>query len=143
MANNNSRNYITNMVKQFGENWIVALKPDDIQRAGKRIAKEMVKGYFNYEEVGVYFLDAKFMDNLIISIRNELEINTLYYNAVSFYAQYNINIPNAATEINHLSALCYIYNIILGKLIAVKDSGNIGYLADTSAMLYSYRNHLN
>ena len=30
-------NFIQNMMKQYGENWIVALKPDDIQRFGKRI----------------------------------------------------------------------------------------------------------
>ena len=136
-------NYIQNMIKTFGENWIVALKPEDIQRAGKRIFKEMVKNQINYEEVGTYFLDAKFLDNLIIAASNELESNTLYYNAVTFYARYVPATPNINVAVNHLQALCYIYNIILTKLQTVKYTSNIGCLADTSALLYSYRNHLN
>lgn len=139
----NKNNYITNMMRQFGDNWIVALKPEDIQRSGKRISKEMVKGQFDYEQVGKYFLDGKFLENLIISINNELEINTLYYNAISFYKSYYPNIPNIGAIENHLQSLCYIYSVIGSKLSCVKQSGNIGYLHDISALLYSYRNHLN
>ena len=136
-------NYIQNMIKQFGENWIVALKPEDIQRSGKRIFKEMVKNQIDYQKEGNYFLDAKFLDNLIISARNELEINTLYYNAVAFYMQYHPMEPNISVQLTHLQSLCYIYKTILDKLSMVKHTSNIGWLADTSALLYSYRNHLN
>ena len=136
-------NYITNMIKQFGENWIVALKPEDIQRSGKRIFKEMVKGQYDYEQVGQYFLDGKFLDNLIIAASNELEINTLYFNAVSFYGQNYPQVPNIAVHQNHLNTLCYIYNMIYMRLNTVKETGNIGCLHDISAFLYSYRNHLN
>ena len=141
MAKNNS--YIDNMVKNYGDNWIVTTTPDNIQRSAKRIFKDMVKGTIDYQKHGKYFLDGKFLDNLIIACNNELEINTVYYNAMSFYIQYNPNIPNLGVHSNHLSSLCYIYQIILGKLNAVKTSGNIGYLADTSSLLYTYRNHLN
>lgn len=136
-------NYITNMVKQYGENWIVALKPEDIQKSGKRIFKEMVKGNFNYEEVGNYFLDAKFLDNLIIACSNELQVNTLYFTALQFYMQYYPNIQDGQAELSHLQSLCYIYSVILNKLNSVKQTHNIGWLADTSAILFSYRNHLN
>lgn len=139
----NKNNYITNMIKQFGENWIVALKPDDIQRSGKRIVKEMVKGQYDYETVGKYFLDGKFLDNLIISVKNELDSNILYFEAVTFYARYNPNIANIGAQISHLQALCHIYNMIYGRLSDVKQTGNIGYLHDISAFLYSYRLHLN
>lgn len=144
MANkpNSKPNYITNMMRQFGDNWIVALKPEDIQRSGKRIFKEMVRGIIDYEQVGQYFLDAKFLDNLIISANNELEVNTLYYRAVSFYQQYYPAEPNIAVQLNHLQVMCYVYSTILSKLQSVKGTLNIGYLADTSALLYSYRNHL-
>lgn len=135
-------NYIRTMINQFGENWIVALKPEDIQRSGKRIFKEMIKGQINYEQEGNYFLDGKFLENLIISCNNELEINTLYYNAVSFYQISFPNIPNIAPQLTHLQIMCHIYSTILYKLNGVKETGNIGCLADTSALLYSYRNHL-
>lgn len=141
MANKN--NYITNMIRQFGENWIVALKPEDIQRSGKRIFKEIVKGQYDYEQTGKYFLDGKFLDNLIIAASNELEINTLYYNAITFYMQYNPQIPNISVQQTHLQILCYIYNMIYTRLCTVKETGNIGCMHDISAFLYSYRNHLN
>ena len=136
-------NYINEMVKRFGDYWIVALKPEDIQRSGKRIFKEMVRGNIDYETEGNYFLDPKFLENLIISCNNELEINTLYYNAVSFYQQYNPGVPNIGPQISHLQIVCYIYSALLNKLNMVKQYQTIGYLADTSALLYSYRNHLN
>lgn len=139
----NKNNYITGLMKSYGENWIVALRPEDIQRSGKRIVKEMVRGQFNYEEVGKYFLDGKFLDNLINAVDYELQVNSLYFNAVSFYAQYYPQIPNISVQINHLNALCYIYNVVLSRLQAVKSTGNIGYLSDISALLNSYKNHLN
>jgi hypothetical protein len=140
MAKNN---YIKQMIDNYGDSWITALKPEDIQRAGKRIVKEIVKGDFDYQLVGGYFLDLKFLDNLIISVQNELDTYVLYYNAVAFYRQYNPNLPNIGIQENHLAILCHIYTTILNKLKTVKSTGNIGWLADTSGLLYSYRNHLN
>lgn len=136
-------NYFETMTKKFGENWIVALKPEDIQRSGKRICREMVKGQIDYEKFGKYFLDSKFSENLIISCQNEMEINTLYFNAVQVYMQMYPNTPNIAVHLHHLQCLCYVYNTILIKLNLLKQTGNIGCLADTAAMLYSYRSHLN
>ena len=141
MANKN--NFITNMKKQFGDNWIVSLSPEDIQRSGKRIFKEMVKGQFDYEQLGIYFLDGKFLDNLIVAASNELEINTLYYNALSFYMQSFPHTPNISPAIVHVQKLAYIYNVIYQNLSAVKQTGNIGYLHNVCALLYSYRSHLN
>ena len=140
MAKNN---YIKMMVNQYGEGWIVSLKPEDIQRAGKRLVKELVKGDIDFQEYGNYFLDLKFLDNFIISCQNELEAYNLYYQAVSFYKQYYPQIPNIGIQQSHLQILCNIYSTILQKLQIVKSTGNIGYLADTSALLYQYRNHLN
>lgn len=136
-------NYITNMISQYGENWIVALKPDDIQRNAKRIFRDMVKGSINYETEGMYFLDSKFLENLIIAANNELEINTLYYNAVSFYFEHFPTIPNISVQISHLQTVCFCYKTILDKLNGVKYTQNIGILYDTAALLSRYRNHLN
>ena len=136
-------NYIQNMEKQFGENWIASLRPEDIQRSGKRIFKEMVRGNIDYQQHGKYFLDSKFLDNLIISVRNELEVNTLLFNAVTFYKMYNMDAPNVSVQLTHLQSLCYIYNTILYRLTSVRNTGNIGWLADLSGLLYNHRNHLN
>ena len=79
MANN--FNYITQQISKNGTDWIAALRPEDIQRQAKRIVRDMVRGSIKYEEVGMYFLDMKFLENLIIGIKNELDINIMNYNA--------------------------------------------------------------
>ena len=136
-------NFFTDMIKRFGDNWIVAMTPENVQRSGKRIFKEMVRGVIDYETCGKYFLDPKFLDNLIIAAYNELEVNTLLLNAVAFYQSNFPYIPNISVQVNHFNCLCKIYKTIYDKLTAIKETGNIGWLADTSAILYSYRNHLN
>ena len=77
MANN--FNYITQQISKNGTDWIAALRPEDIQRQAKRIVRDMVRGSIKYEEVGMYFLDMKFLENLIIGIKNELDINIMNY----------------------------------------------------------------
>ena len=76
MAKNNS--YIQMMMNQNGDEWILALRPEDIQRSTRRIVKDMVRGTIDYQTQGKFFLDPKFMENLIIGVSNELEINSFY-----------------------------------------------------------------
>lgn len=140
--NQQQRNYITQQIQLFGDDWIVAAKPEEIQKNGKRILKEMVQGKMNYEQVGKYFLDSKFMNNLIISLQNELEVNGLYLQAVSFYKQYYPQMPNIGYHENHLKCLCYVYDVVYNKLIQVRDTQDIGYLTDISGLLFNFRNHL-
>ena len=142
MAKNNN-NYFSDMIRRFGENWIVAVRPEDIQRSAKRIFKELVKGQINHETHGKYFLDQKFIDNLIIAARNELEINILYFNALNFYFSYFPAVPNLSQEVKHMQVLCDIYNVIYSKLGILKQTGNIGVLLEISTLCYSNRAHLN
>ena len=139
MARNN---YIKQNIATYGENWIVCLRPEDIQRSAKRVAKELVKGDFDLQEEGNYFLNPKFLDNLMIAFKNELETQSLYYSALTFFRQYYPATPNIAGSISHVEILCRIYNTLLQKLNSIKFNGNIGSLVDVSALLYQYRNHL-
>lgn len=132
--------YIDNMVKQYGDNWIVALKPEDIQKATKRIVKDMVRGNINYEKNGKYFYDPKFLENIIIAIDNELEICSLHYNALVFYQSYFPQIPFITMHINNDAAICLVYNTIYNKLLAFKQSGDLGVMVDIPGILYQYRN---
>lgn len=141
MAKNNS--YIQMMYNQNGDEWINALRPEDIQRSTKRIVKDMVRGSIDYQQHGKFFLDPKFMENLIIGVSNELEINVLNYNACVFQFQYYPNIPNMQAHINHLQKVCNIYNQILARLMSVKSTGNVGYMTDITALLFNDRNYLN
>lgn len=135
--------YMEMMKKQRGEDWIFTLRPEDIQNSTKRIVRDIAKGSINYEEFGNAFLDSKFIENLIIGITNELEINTLNYNACTFYYYYYPNTANIGVHIKHLERVIYIYNIILSKLNYVKIYQDIGCMADTAGLLFSDRAHLN
>ena len=141
MAKNNN-SYIQMMVNQQGEDWIINVRPEDIQRSTKRIVKDMVKGSMDYEKFGKYFLDLKFMENLIIGVSNELAINTLNYNSCKFYYMYFPQTPNLGPHVYHLERLVFVYSTILEKLNYTKTTGNIGYLTDISGMLFNDRNHL-
>lgn len=143
------------VVKQsMGDAWFVGLTPESIQKQSNRIFKEMVKGYIDYEKYGNYFLDGKLTDNLIICANNELEVNTLLYNSLVYYTKVSayqdpnvMNViqsfgPMVGSEITHLEALCRIYKVLLDTLRAIKESYNIGYLANITTMLYSIKNHI-
>lgn len=136
-------NYLKQMEDQRGEAWIVSLKPEEIQQNAKRITKDMVKGAIDYNRYGYAFLDSKFLENLFIGVSNELEINTLYYNASVYYQQAFPTYPNISAAIAHLEKILYIYNTIYERLNCVRATGNIGYLADIAPLLYNERNHLN
>ena len=136
--------YIQQMHQQYnGEEWINAMRPEDIQRNCKRIIKDMAKGSINYEQFGYAFLDSKFMDNLIIATTNELESNILNFNSCSFYFQYYPQTPNLSSHIYHLERTVYIYSVVLDRLNWVKSSNNIGYLSDIAGLLFNDKNHLN
>lgn len=133
-----------NMRKQYGniDEWINYMTPENIQRNANRVVRDIVKGNVNYEVCGNDFLNSKFMENIRIAIISEFEKYSLYYNALVFYANTYPAIPNIGAYINELSYKCYIYNTVLQRLEQVKSSGNIGYLADISSVLYQYRNFI-
>ena len=133
--------YIQSMLNQYGEDWIVRVAPENIQRMTKRIVKEIAKGSIDYEAVGRYMLDSKFLENLIIGISNELEINTLNLNACRFYYSYFPSTQNMGVHINHLERVNYIYMVILERLNFLKGTGNLGVMVDIPGLLFSDRKH--
>lgn len=142
MAAGEKNNYFKQNITKYGETFISLVTPDQIQGQARRIVKELVRGEIEFEKYGQFFLDMKFLDNLIIGIRNEVDDYSLYYTAVNFFRQYYPNTPNITVRENHLAALCYIYNVVLTRLEAVKINMDIGCLADISALLYNYRSHI-
>ena len=126
-------NYFTNMISRFNgnENFIIALKPAHIQRSAKeRIFREMIKGQIDYTQFGNYFLDSKFLENLIIAADNELTNNSVISTALQFY---DMNFPgdvNIRYNTLKYQNLVIIYQNLLYRLQMVKESGNIGYLTD-------------
>lgn len=139
---NTKLNYLQMMEKNYGEQWSVMQTPENIQRSAKRIIKEIAKGQYDYEKQGTYFLDMKFLENLIIGLTNELEINTLNLNACRFMYQYYPQTPNLGQHVLHLEALSRLFSIVLERLNYVKMTGNIGYMVDLPGLMYNDKKHL-
>lgn len=135
-------NYFKQNIDKFGDEFVSQIPPDQIQGQAKRIVKELIKGEIEFEKYGKYFLDLKFLENLILGITNELNENSVCYSAIVFYRTYCPNTPNITIIENKLYGLCTIYQTILSRLQAIKSTQNIGCLSDISALLYNYRNCL-
>lgn len=140
-------NYFQDMENRYNnneENWIVSQTPQDIQKsARKRIFREMVNGGYDYEKYGKYFLNPKILENITVAASNEMATYALLYNAVGYYRQVYPNYPNIGIEFTHINNMYYIYSVIYNKLIALKNTENIGILVDIPALLYPYRNDIN
>lgn len=143
MANNKARqNYFEQNIRQYGEDFIMQLTPDKIQRAAKqRIFREMVQGQIDYVEYGKYFSDPKFFENLLIAAYDELCNNTRVRVALELL---DLTYPGDNLTVvlkGKYYSLEYIYNVLYNRLLMMKTNGyNIGFLSDLSAQLYQYRN---
>ena len=136
-------NYFTSLEKKYlGEPNIVAkLKPEQIQKSAKeRIFREMVRGQIDYSKFGRYYLDPKFLGNLLIAATDELNNNSTLSMALEFYDRYNPNDPKIINLLNKHRALTQIFIVIVDKLNMVNMYDNIGCLTDLSYILANYRN---
>lgn len=140
----NQNNYFTSMnMKYKTSDFIYYLKPEQIQKSAKeKIFKEMVQGKIDYTIFGMYFNDSKFLENLLIAAQDELINNSTIRDALSLYVatypgnQYSVNL------LGRHDVLTRIYTVIFDKLNYVKNTGNVGYLADIQYVLAEFKNAL-
>lgn len=135
---NQQNNYFSSMIKRFDGNvdFVSLITPEMIQKSAKeRIFREMSKGQIKYEEYGNYFLDPKFLDNLIVAANDELNNNATVCKALEYF---DLTFPgDQSVYINRVrySCLLNIYSIIFQRLSMVKATGNIGSLTDIQYVL--------
>lgn len=144
IAPSNQNNYFTAMNLKFKRSdFVFYLKPEQIQKSAKeRIFKEMIQGKIDYSIFGMYFNDSKFLENLLIAAQDELINNSTIRDALGFY---NMNYPGNQQVMNLLNrhdAWARIYSVFVDKLTSVKNTGNVGYLADIQYVLAPYKNAL-
>lgn len=139
MGNNNKQNnYFTTMISRYNGNqdFITFLKPEQIQKSAKeRIFREMARGQIDYSQFGNYYLDVKFLENLIVAANDEMIqanviSNALYYFDMQFPGDYTVSRIHARQE-----NLKMIYYTIYTRLCNVKFSNDIGYLTDIQYVL--------
>lgn len=140
----NQNNYFSNSIRKYNsEEFVSFLKPEQIQKSAKeRIFREMVKGQIDYVQYGKYFLDSKFLENLIIAAENELKNNITIYNALRYY---DLNFPgdiNVIYNSTKHNCLVFIFDNILQRLRNIKMTSNIGYLSDLQYVLGNYNKYI-
>ena len=139
-------NYFQDMTNKYqgNEDWVNMITGQEIQRSAiKRIFKEMINGAYDYGKYGHYFLDAKFLDNLMVAAASKLEYYTLLSNATIMYRDYNPNYPNLGFHFTHIQNLRYVYFVLYSALENVKDTYNVAALLDITPNVYNYRNDIN
>jgi len=143
MANNN--NYFSTMISKYNgnTNFIVFQKPEQIQMSAKtRIFREIVRGQIDFAQYGQYFLDSKFLENLIIAANDLYTEYCTIYTALNFYdinMPGNIDVDRARTKYGFL---IQIFQVLLSKFGEVKITGNIGILTDIKYILKDYAKYI-
>lgn len=133
----------TNKKKYNLDNFMVVMKPEQIQRDAKnRIFREMVQGKIDYEKFGNYYLDSKFLENLIISTNNELMNSITIARSLELYDSMYPGDRLVILNKNRYNSLVFIYETIYNRLCLVKESQNISSLVDIQYVLSNFRNIL-
>lgn len=133
-------NYFETNIQRFGEDFLDFKKAEEIQRDCKFIFKDMVYGNIDYEKHGMYFMEPRFLEQLII----KSEIDSQKHN-LKYMALYEFSIKYNNMEASQLAAIeanmFYIMNTIHEQLLLVKyNNYNISYLTYLPSKLRDYRN---
>lgn len=140
-----AQNYFEANIKRAGniDNFIILMKPEQIQRDAKnRIFREMVQGRIDYEKYGNYYLDSKFLENIIISANNELMNSVVIARALE---SYDLTYPGDRLVVmnkNKFNGLVFVYSTIYDRLCTVKETQNVASLVDIQYVLSNFRNLL-
>lgn len=102
-----------------------------------------MNGGYDYEKYGKYFMDSRFIENLIVAASNKFEYYALLSNAVSMYRYSYPTYPNIGAHFTHVQNLCEIYSVLYYKLLEVRNTYNISALVEIVPILSRIRNDIN
>ena len=136
----NKRNYFETNIQRFGVDFLDYKKVEEIQRDSKFIFRDIVFGNINYEKYGIYFMDPRFLEQLIIVSSIESKKHDIKFRAL---AEFDNKYPGDQIT----SQLVCIENgmkVIMETLynylsMVKKDNYNIAYLTNIPAILISYK----
>ena len=136
MGKNNNNYFITSINKYGTKDFVPLLKPEQIQRSAKeRIFREMIKGQIDYGKYGSYFLDSKFLENLIIAADNELRNNTVCFTALQYYDMQFPGNADVLYNMREANTKLIAYNVLFQRLQTLKYTNDIGVLTDIQYVL--------
>lgn len=143
MAKGKKTCWIEEQIAQKGPEWLTFVNPETIQTIAKRrVFREMVNGFIDYEKFGIYFQDPKFLENIIIAAREELQSNTVVASALTLMDNTYPGYPEVIKNRSKYERKVYVFEILYRHLMMVKDNYyNIGYLNDVAAILHPFNNY--
>ena len=136
-------NYFSTMIHRYNgdEDFIAKIKPEQIQKSAKeRIFREMVQGKIDYTVYGKYFLEPKFLENLIIAANDELLNKSVILKTLQFY---DMNFPGDQLVVYNLTThagLVCVYQLLYNRLTILKSTGDIGCMVDIVHQLKDFKN---
>ena len=117
-------NYFETNIQKFGEDFLDYKRVDEIQKDCKYLFRDMVFGNINYEKHGMYFLEPRFLEQLLI--QSQIEARNHFIKRDALY-QYNLNCnDDQGDQQLTIAQLTYIEN-------------DMGIIMDT---IYNYLNHV-
>lgn len=132
-------NYFESNIQKFGQDFLDFKRTEEIQRDCKFIFRDMVFGNINYEKHGMYFMEPRFLEQLIIQSEIESRKHAIKFSALS---EYNLNHgDNLSVQLACIEQDMYmITSTIYNQLRLVKANNyDISYLTYLPALLKDHR----
>lgn len=133
----NRDNYFSMNIQKFGDNFMTSKTPMDIQKdAKKRIFKDIVFGNIDYNKFGQYFTNPQFVEQLIITARNEEFNHRVIADALSMYMQNNNADDRTRAVWNREKNIAYVLFYLRTTLEQMKASNyDVGILVPLAQII--------
>ena len=135
-------NYFSQSIEKMGENFLAQKPTDMIRRDAKnRIFKDIVNGNIDYTKYGRYFMDSRFLNQLISTAEEELNIHRVQRMALEFYDFNFPGYPLVIELVKRERVIEYVLDMIYNYLKLVRDSNfDVGYLPQLTMKICKYKN---
>ena len=136
--------YFDMMVQKEGEDFLDRKTADELVRdAKRRIFKDMAYGNIDYEKHGRYFMEPRFLDQLLCVAEDEANNHQKYWQALVMLDSTCPGDLRTVTLCSKENRLATVYGIIYTHLKCVKDMGyNISVLPNMTSQIYQFAQDL-
>lgn len=141
---NNVNNYFSMNIAKYGEDFLDQKSTSDIQRdAKRRIFKDMAFANIDYEKYGAYFMDHRFVEQLLIVAYDEMNNHRAKYMALLEYDRQHPGDQRVTSLCALECRLTTAFEIIHMYLLSVKGNGyDISCLTCLASQLGQFRNDI-
>lgn len=142
MAARKVMSYFDMNIQKSGDGFLLNKSVTEIQKdARKRIFKDMVFGNIDYAKYGSYFMNARFLEQLIIVSEEEMEKHGLLHQGARLLDIMYPGTPKVPQLMIVESKLFTTFYHINYYLKCVRDFGyDISFLPELTMKIYEFRN---